>query len=395
MTGRTGAGGRSRPRPTRRALLGGGGALALAGATGAGFGLAARRGEAAPPDPERPLRIAYLPITDAAPLLIAHARGHFARAGIEVAEPIRLRSWSTMGEALLAGSVDLVHLLFPMALRMRLDLGADIRVLGANHVDGSALTLGRDVPEVAALAGRTLAVPGWYSIHNVIVQQMLRAEGLTPVVRRTASRDRGEVTLVPMAPADMIPALDAGSIGGYTVADPFNAMGESTGVGTIGRFLGDVWRSHPCCVTVATSGLLRRPAEQLQAVADALVLAQIDCREDREGVAADLAGTYLPQPLPAIRAAMHRDGAGHAHVAHPDWRGEEIGFTPVLRPGFTAQLVRELGTTLLDAPLGALGELDPAAVHDLVVDDTALRDAARRLDPDSLTALEDPEVIDP
>ena len=29
----------------------------------------------------------------------------------EVAEPVRLRSWATMGEALLAGSVDLVHLL--------------------------------------------------------------------------------------------------------------------------------------------------------------------------------------------------------------------------------------------------------------------------------------------
>ncbi|QNN83638.1 ABC transporter substrate-binding protein [Brachybacterium sp. Z12] len=161
------------------------GALALSGALGAGIGLGARRGEAAPPDPDRPLRIAYLPITDAAPLLIAHARGYFQQAGIEVAEPVRLRSWATMGEALLAGSVDLVHLLFPMALQMRLDLGADVTVLGANHVDGSALTLGRDVPDAGALAGRTLAIPGWYSIHNVIVQQMLRADGLTPVVRRT------------------------------------------------------------------------------------------------------------------------------------------------------------------------------------------------------------------
>lgn len=387
--------GPSGARPSRRALLGGGGALALSGAVGAGIGLGARRGEAVPPDPDRPLRIAYLPITDAAPLLIAHARGHFAREGIEVADPIRLRSWATMGESLLAGSVDLAHLLFPMALQMRLDLGADIRVLGANHVDGSALTLGREVPEVAALAGRTLAIPGWFSIHNVIVQQMLRAEGLTPVVRRAPSRARGEVTLLPMAPADMIPALDAGSIGGYTVADPFNAMGESKGIGTIGRFLGDVWRSHPCCVTVATGGFLQRPPEQLQAVADALVRAQIDCREDRDGVAADLAGAYLPQPLSAIRAAMHRTDSGHAHVGHPDWRGETIDFTPVLRPGFTAQLVREMRTSELDAPLGALAEIDPADAHDRVVDDAALRDAARRLDPASLAGLHDPEVIDP
>jgi NitT/TauT family transport system substrate-binding protein len=390
--------------PSRRALLGGGGALALSGALGAGIGHGARGARAdggdgaagAPaPDPHRPLRIAYLPITDAAPLLVAHARGHFARAGIEVAEPVRLRSWATMGEALLAGSVDLVHLLFPMALQMRLELGADVTVLGANHVDGSALTLGRDVPDAAALAGRTLAVPGWFSIHNVIVQQILRAEGLTPVVRRTPSRARGEVALAPMAPSDMIPALDAGAIGGYTVADPFNAMGELKGVGTIGRHLGDVWRSHPCCVTVGSGGLLRRPAEQIAAVAEALVRAQIDCREDRAGVAAELAGTYLPQPLPAIEAALDRPDAGHAHVAHADWHGERIDFTPVLRPGFTAQLVREMRTTVLDSPLGALAEIDPADAHDLVVDDSALRDAARRLDPGSLSGLDDPEVIDP
>lgn len=397
--------------PSRRAVLGGGGALALSGLAGAGLGLAARgevpesRGGQAGSGSggagrdgtasQRPLRIAYLPITDAAPLLIAHSRGLFAEAGVEVGEPVRLRSWATMGEALLAGSVDLVHLLFPMALQMRLDLGADITVLGANHSGGSALTLGRDVPELGALAGSTLAVPSWFSIHSIIVQQMLRAEGLTPVVRRTASRDRGEVTLVPMAPSDMIPALDAGSISAYTVADPFNAMGETTGAGTIGRFLGDVWRSHPCCVTVASGALLRRPPEQIAGVAEALVRAQIACREDRAGVAAELAGTYLPQPPPAIAAAMHREGAGHAHVAHPEWHGETIDFTPVIRPGFTAQLVREMRTTVLDAPLGALAEIDPEDAHDLVVDDTALRDAARRIDPGSLVGLDDPEEIAP
>ncbi|WP_341853897.1 ABC transporter substrate-binding protein [Brachybacterium sp. GPGPB12] len=182
--------------PSRRAVLGGGGALALSGLAGAGLGLAARgevpesRGGQAGSGSggagrdgtasQRPLRIAYLPITDAAPPLIAHSRGLFAEAGVEVAEPVRSRSWATMGEALLAGSVDLVHLLFPMAPQMRLDLGADITVLGANHSGGSALTLGRDVPELGALAGSTLAVPSWFSIHSIIVQQMPRAPRDSP-----------------------------------------------------------------------------------------------------------------------------------------------------------------------------------------------------------------------
>ena len=118
-------------------------------------------------------------------------------------------------------------------------------------------------------------------------------------------------------------------------------------------------------------------------------------RTNRAGVAAELAGTYLPQPPPAIAAAMHREGAGHAHVAHPEWHGETIDFTPVLRPGFTARLVREMRTAVLDAPLGALAEIDPEDAHDLVVDDTALRDAARRIGPGSLVGLDDPEEIAP
>lgn len=52
-------------------------------------------------------------------------------------------------------------------------------------------------------------------------------------------------------------------------------------------------------------------------------------------------------------------------------------------------------STLLDAPLGALDRLDAEDAHGLVVDDGALRDAARRLDPSALTGLDDPEEISP
>lgn len=140
---------------------------------------------------------------------------------------------------------------------------------------------------------------------------------------------------------------------------------------------------------------MRRPPEQITAVTDALVLAQKICREERGAVAAELAGTFLPQPPKAITAALSRPDAGHAHVEHPDWDGETIDFTPVLRPGFTSRLVQELQTTILDAPLGALDRLDPQAAHDLVVDDSALRDSARRLDPASLIGLDGPEEIAP
>jgi energy-coupling factor transporter ATP-binding protein EcfA2 len=38
-------------------------------------------------------------------------------------------------------------------------------------------------PDIRQLAGRKVAIPFWWSIHNVMMQQLLRAAGLRPVIR--------------------------------------------------------------------------------------------------------------------------------------------------------------------------------------------------------------------
>ncbi|THE16371.1 ABC transporter substrate-binding protein, partial [Kocuria rosea] len=250
--------------PSRRVLLrAGAGAAALTGlGWGAGSLYADSQQEArGAADPERPVRIGYLPITDASPLLVAHANGYYEDAAVPVADPVLFRSWSSLSEAFVAGKVDAIHLLMPMALYMRYGLRADVRITAWNHTNGSALTVRPDVAEIADLAGESVAIPAWWSVHNVVVQKLLRSAGLTPVMRENPSRARRTVALLPMAPSDMLPALNNGVIGGYVVADPFNAAAEARQVGHIHRFLGDVWRDHACCVTMMRGELLRnRPA---------------------------------------------------------------------------------------------------------------------------------------
>ena len=74
-----------------------------------------------------------------------------------------------------------------------------------NHVNGSALTVAPSIRSVAELGGRTVAVPFWYSIHNVLLQQMLRAQKLTAVTRaRDAQVAPHEVNLVVLPPAEMV-----------------------------------------------------------------------------------------------------------------------------------------------------------------------------------------------
>ncbi|WP_254000335.1 ABC transporter substrate-binding protein [Kingella kingae] len=50
-----------------------------------------------------PVTIGYLPILDAAPLLVAHGKGLFQQRGVETVKPVLFRSWASLVEAFLSG----------------------------------------------------------------------------------------------------------------------------------------------------------------------------------------------------------------------------------------------------------------------------------------------------
>lgn len=320
------------------------------------------------------LRIGYLPITDAAPLLIAHDSGEFSSRQIDTPAPTLFRSWASLVEALQGGSIDVAHLLMPLAMQLRYDAGVPIKVLAWNHVNGSALAVQHSVNAVGDLAGTSVAVPGWFSIHNVVLQQMLREAGLTAVINTPPSVEAGTVQLIVLPPADMPTALGNGSIAGYIVAEPFCAVAEVQGTGKILRFTGDVWREHACCVTVVREDLVTEQPELAQRVADAVVAAQASIRADRAWAADRLStGGYLPQPPAAIAKVLDEHPADHARyhdagaVVHADWNEPRIGFQPYAYPSYTERLVEELRLTTVDADTAWLADLNSARVHDDLV----------------------------
>jgi NitT/TauT family transport system substrate-binding protein len=405
----------------RRSLLRG---LAGLGALGVGGGLlsacsrlldgdpardAAAGGPAGNGDPGDPrLRVGYLPITDATPLLVAHGLGLYADQELEVARPTLLRSWAQVAEAFQARQVDLVHLLMPMAVQLRFAADFPLRIVAWNHTGGSGLTVANDVDDVAQLAGHTVAVPFWHSIHNVALQLLLADAGLTPLIGEDEqpSASEGTVRLVVMAPPDMPPALDQGSIKGYIVADPFNAVAEVQGIGKVLRFTGDVWLDHACCVSVMHADTLDERPEFAARTLEALVRAQLAVRDDLAGTATLLSEAgegYLPQPEPAIaRALGHYDldeYTATGAIRHPDWRTERIGFQPFPFPSYTEELVRRMQATVVDGDRSFLDALDPATVHADLVDDRAVRRALDAVGgpgafglPDELTRTETIEV---
>ncbi|OYX70718.1 MAG: ABC transporter substrate-binding protein [Rhizobiales bacterium 32-66-11] len=336
-------------------------------------------------EPDAPVRIGYLPITDATPLLVAHANGYFEAEGIKAEKPVLLRSWAQIVEAFISGQVNVVHLLSPITVWARFGSKAPAKVVAWNHMAGSGLTVLPEINSVKELGGKTVAIPFWYSIHNVVLQALLKENGLTPVTKRTGAPAANEVNLVIMAPSDMVPALATKQVAGYIVAEPFNAAAELQGIGKVLRFTGDVWKDHACCVVFMHERDLTERPEWSQKVVNAMVKAQVWTRAHRAETALLLSkdgpNKYTPHteavlskvlaPAPEDVAAYVASGA----IRHPDWRENRIDFQPYPYASYTEELVRRLKGTLIEGDHAFLDTLDPAFAAKDLVDDRFVKKA--------------------
>lgn len=340
-------------------------------------------------DADEPVRIGYLPITDASPLLVAHANKLFEQEGLKVEAPRLFRSWAQIVEAFMAGQVNVVHLLSPMTVWARYGSRFPAKVVAWNHMAGSALTVAPSIQNVKDLGGKKVGVPFWYSIHNVVLQHLLRDAGLTVVTKPAGDLKANEVALSVMAPADMGPALANGAIAGFIVAEPFNAAAETNGIGRVLRFTGDVWRDHACCVvTMHERDLSGRP-EWSQKVVNSIVKAQHWLRDHRaEGaqlLSKDGAGKYTPFAAPVLQRVLVPNAeldAGYAKagaIRHAAWQEHRIDFQPYPFPSYTEQLVKLLKQTQVEGDNRFLAELDPAFVARDLVDDRFVKKAVNAL----------------
>ncbi|MGC4244370.1 MAG: ABC transporter substrate-binding protein [Herbaspirillum sp.] len=337
---------------------------------------------------DQPVRIGYLPITDATPLLVAHGRKLFEAEGLRTEAPRLFRSWAQIVEAFIAGQVNVIHLLSPATLWVRYGSGFPAKVVAWNHVNGSALTVDNGINKIADLGGKTVAVPFWYSIHNILLQQLLRANGLEPVTRaRDSALRANEVNLVVLAPAEMVSAMASRNISGFIVAEPFNAAAETAGIGKILRFSGDVWKNHACCVTFLSERDIAERPEWAQRVTSAIVKAQLWTRSNQTDTAKLLsngdAHRYTPHPLQVLTKVLATtDYTGYERsgiIHHRDWNQRRIDFQPYPFASYTEALVKALRETKVEGDTRFLAKLDPQAVARELVDDRFVRKAIQEV----------------
>ena len=339
-----------------------------------------------------PLRLGYLPITDATPLLIAYENKFFQDEGLQVSKPIKIRQWSTLTESFLTHKFNLTHMLFPIPVWMRFNRNFPVKVLAWNHMNGSAITVhaSSGINSFADLGGCQIAVPYWYSMHNIILQMGLRHVGLKPVIQpyKTPLKPK-EVNLFILPPPEMPSAMVARKIDGYIVAEPFNAIAEMRIGAKILRFTGDIWKNHPCCVAVMNENIIKSNPVFTQKVVNALVNAQqwitLNPSQTAKILSKDGAG-YLPvsekilnRVFTGYEPTRYAKGNTPEAIKHPDWQISRIGFQPYPYPSATRLIIDQMRQTKMEGNVSFLKDIQVDKAVQSLVDDSFARNAIKNV----------------
>lgn len=344
------------------------------------------------------VRIGYLPITDATALLVAHGMGYFEDEGLKTVRPTLIRGWSPLVEGFAAGKFNLVHFLKPIPLWMRYNNNFPVKIMCWAHTNGSGLVVGKHtgVTSFSELGGKQVAVPYWYSMHNIVLQIALRGSGLKPVIKAQGEKlAADEVNLQVMPPPDMPPALAAKKIDAFIVAEPFNAMGELKAGAKMLRFTGDIWKNHPCCVVCMHEDVTTKKQEWTQKVINAVVRAQVYASQNKKDVAHMLSRDgekYLPMPANVVERAMTlydtETYKSPEAIKHAEWGNGRVDFQPWPYPSATKLIVKAMNDTVVGGDKTFLEKLDPEFVAKDLVDYEFVKNALAKY-PDW---IKDPSV---
>jgi NitT/TauT family transport system ATP-binding protein len=206
------------------------------------------------------LRATYVPLVDAAPLIVAEAMGFAAAEGLQL-DLVAAPSWSAARDMLILGQVDAAHLLSPIPVAAALGLGgvraelAAVSVLSVNgdvigvsrrieerlRADGFAFELNDALATARALAraapgGRLrMGVPFPFSMHRILLDLWARATPLADIAF--------DIRTVP--PPLMRRALADDEIDAFCVGEPWGSVAVESGVGALVLAGRAIWAFAP------------------------------------------------------------------------------------------------------------------------------------------------------
>lgn len=262
---------------------------------------------------KKDLKIGFIAITCASPLIMADPLGFYKKEGLNV-QLNKTAGWALIRDKMINKEHDASHFLSPMPLAMTMGLGSNqvnMNVASIQNTNGQAITLHvkhKNNRDPKNWKGFKFAIPFEYSMHNFLLRYYLAENGLNPDT---------DVQLRVVPPPEMVANLRAGNIDGFLGPDPFNQRAVYDEVGFIHILSKEIWDGHPCCAFGVSDEFIRQNPNTFAALYRAVLGASFMASQpkDRDLIAKVIAPTqYLNQPeavLQQVLTGKFADGLGN------------------------------------------------------------------------------------
>lgn len=257
---------------------------------------------------EKPnLKFGFIKLTDMAPLAIAKENGYFEDEGLSVTVEAQA-NWKILLDGVINGELDGAHMLAGQPIGATIGFGsqAEIQTPYSMDLNGNGITVsnkiwsemkpnvkygedGKPVHPISADAlkpvvdkynaegkGFPMGMVFPVSTHNYEIRYWLAASDIHPGMY-TSTDNTGtvdaEVQLSVTPPPNMPTVLEAGTINGYCVGEPWNQQAVFKGIGVPVTTNYDIWKNNPEKVFGMTKSFITKNPNTAVAITKALIRA--------------------------------------------------------------------------------------------------------------------------
>ncbi len=253
------------------------------------------------------LTFGFIKLTDMAPLAIAYEKGYFEDEGLFVTlEP--QANWKVLLDRVITGELDGAHMLAGQPLAATIGYGTKAHIITPFSMDlnGNGITVSNEVwemmkPNIAMQAdgkpqhpisasalkpvvdkfrgeGRPFNMGMVFpvSTHNYELRYWLAAGGINPGYYSpsdVSGQIQAEALLSVTPPPQMPSTLEAGTISGYCVGEPWNQQAVFTGIGVPVITDYEIWKDNPEKVFGITAEFAEKYPNTTLAITKALIRA--------------------------------------------------------------------------------------------------------------------------
>jgi nitrate/nitrite transport system substrate-binding protein len=267
---------------------------------------------AAGPVEKKNLKVGFIPITCATPIIMAKPMGFYEKHGLDV-DVVKTAGWAVVRDKTLNKEYDAAHMLSAMPIAISLGLGSKPVAFTApaiENINGQGITLAmkhKDRRDPKDWKGFKFAIPFDYSMHNYLLRYYLAEHGIDPDT---------DVQLRSVPPPEMVANLRADNIDGFLAPDNICQRAIYDGAGFLHLLSKEIWDGHPCCAFAASREFITTAPNTFAALSRAILdaTAYSSKAENRKQIAEVIApANYVNAPpivLEQVLTGTYADGLG-------------------------------------------------------------------------------------